>query len=57
MAYASGSDRQAGDLDTALADTQEGIDGMKAEIEALDDGIRELDKQARLAALALVEEG
>eukprot|EP00747_Dinoflagellata_sp_TGD_P182767 gnl/TRDRNA2_/TRDRNA2_37145_c0_seq1.p1 gnl/TRDRNA2_/TRDRNA2_37145_c0~~gnl/TRDRNA2_/TRDRNA2_37145_c0_seq1.p1 ORF type:complete len:621 (+),score=227.87 gnl/TRDRNA2_/TRDRNA2_37145_c0_seq1:219-1865(+) len=35
----------AGDLDTALADTQESIDGIKAEIEALDDGIRELDKQ------------
>eukprot|EP00747_Dinoflagellata_sp_TGD_P163223 gnl/TRDRNA2_/TRDRNA2_181669_c0_seq1.p1 gnl/TRDRNA2_/TRDRNA2_181669_c0~~gnl/TRDRNA2_/TRDRNA2_181669_c0_seq1.p1 ORF type:complete len:708 (+),score=234.10 gnl/TRDRNA2_/TRDRNA2_181669_c0_seq1:65-2125(+) len=35
----------AQDLDTVLADTQEKIDGLKAEIEALDDGIRELDHQ------------
>merc|ERR1719506_2078131 len=32
------------DLDTAIADAEEGITTVKAEIEALDDGIRALDK-------------
>merc|ERR1719453_2985775 len=35
----------ASDIETAIADTQEDIDQVKAEIEAISDGIRALDNQ------------
>merc|ERR1719329_1284339 len=47
---------EASDLETAIADEEESISNLKVEIEALDDGIRELDKEVADATETRKEE-
>ena len=50
------SANEASDLEAAISDEEESISSSKAEIEALDDGLRALDKEVEVATATPKEE-